>query len=446
MRKKEREIALFRLTVLGELASRDHLARGEIRAVLHAAASKTYRIPYSCHCRLSPKTIERWYYDWLKGGVDALAPKKRFDLGLSHIKPSIQEVILALKKENPRRSLNTIQCLLEKQGLVSKNEVSRAALHRFLQRHSLSKRTSANATTIERRSFEAAHAGDIWQGDVLHGPSIPTPDGKRKVYLVSLLDDASRLLTHSAFCFGETALDIEGVLKQSLLKRGIPRKLIIDNGPAYRAETLQYICAQLDIRLVYCPAYEPQGKGKLERWHRTFRDQFLSELLIDQINDIDDLNARLWAWVEQVYHQTPHSSLLNNQSPIECWRAGLIHVRPLGSCAKDIDDYFYHRVKRKVRKDSTVSWEGRLFEVPYELAGQSLNLVVDPHNNTALTVESLDGKCLGAVHLLDKVKNLYRKRQRPRANNATPQTTSLVEVVLEVHEKKQIIQPPLSNT
>jgi hypothetical protein len=41
---------------------------------------------------------------------------------------------------------------------------------------------------------------------------------------VSLFDDASRLLTHSAFCLGETALDIEGVLKQALLKRGRPIK------------------------------------------------------------------------------------------------------------------------------------------------------------------------------------------------------------------------------
>src|SRR3546814_4626213 len=93
-----------------------------------------------------------------------------------------------------------------------------------------------------------------------------------------MMDDASRLITHSAFCLGETALDIEGVLKQALLKRGVCRKLVVDNGAAYRAQTLQGICVRLGVQLIYCRPYAPEGKGKLERWHRTCRDQFLGEL------------------------------------------------------------------------------------------------------------------------------------------------------------------------
>ena len=78
--------------------------------------------------------------------------------------------------------------------------------------------------------------------------------------LVSLIDDASRLVAHSAFCLGETALDIEGVLKQALLRRGCPIKLVVDNGAAYRAHTLQGICARLGIHLIFCRPYAPEGK------------------------------------------------------------------------------------------------------------------------------------------------------------------------------------------
>jgi len=99
---------------------------------------------------------------------------------------------------------------------------------------------------------------------------------------------------------GETALDIEGVLKQAVLKRGLPTKLVVDNGAAYRASTLQGICARLAIHVIYCRPYAPEGKGKLERWHRTFRDQFLSELDTTRIRNLEDLNAQLWAWLEQV--------------------------------------------------------------------------------------------------------------------------------------------------
>ena len=82
------------------------------------------------------------------------------------------------------------------------------------------------------------------------------------------------------------------MLKQALLKRGLPVKLVVDNGAAYRAKSLQGICARLAIHLIYCRPYTPESKGKLERWHRTFRDRFLSELDITRIGDLTDLNAR----------------------------------------------------------------------------------------------------------------------------------------------------------
>lgn len=120
------------------------------------------------------------------------------------------------------------------------------------------------------------------------------------------MDDASRLIAHSAFCRGETALDIEGVLKQAVLKRGLPKKLVIDNGAPSRAASLQGICARLEVRLIYCRPYTPEGKGKLERWHRTVRDEFLSEIDWAQVRDLAALNARLWAWVEARYHRRAH--------------------------------------------------------------------------------------------------------------------------------------------
>jgi len=449
MDKKKKEIALFRLSVLGPLASRAKLCRGELKKIVNDLAAIAYQIPYSKQCYLSPKTIERWYYDWLHGGFDALLPKERTDRGRTCIDHSVQSAILALKKENPSRSLNTLKYLLENKGTVAKDKISRATLHRFLKRNQLSKRTVSDAETIERRSFEAAHAGDIWQGDVMHGPMITTPTGRRKVYLVSLMDDASRLIVHSAFCFGETALDIEGVLKQALLKRGIPKRIILDNGSAYRSNSLQEICARLAIRLVYSPAYEPQGKGKLERFHRIFREQFLSELIMENIKDIHDLNARLWAWLETVYHKRSHSGL-KGETPIERWRRDLIHVRPLGNSAKDIDDYFYHRIKRLVKKDGTVTWEGMIFEVPYELVGEKVQLVVDPHSKTAVKVESLEGKYLGATHPLDKQSNCHRQRQRPTIASTTTtaplKKESVVEMALTTYNQQQLIPTTPINT
>jgi len=173
-----------------------------------------------------------------------------------------------------------------------------------------------DSQNIERRRFEAHHAGDIWYGDVMHGPRIHTDGGYKKTYLVTLLDDASRLICHSAFYFNEGALSIEHALKQALLKRGLPKKLVFDNGSGYRTDSMKNICALLQIELIYCRPYEPEGKGKLERWHRTCRAQFLPEIELEHINNLDKLNARLWIWVEQMYHQAQHSAFDPPTTPL----------------------------------------------------------------------------------------------------------------------------------
>ena len=284
-------------------------------------------------------------------------------------------------------------------------------------------------------------AGDIWYGDVMHGPRVPMGGRMRKAYLVSLMDDASRLIAHSAFCPGETALDIEAVLKQAVLKRGLPVKLVLDNGPAYRAKTLQGICARLGIHLVYCRPYAPEGKGKLERWHRTFRDQFLSELDTSRLRDLGDLNARLWAWLESLYHKTPHGGLAG-RTPLARYQQDLPRIRTLGTLAARIDALFYHRVKRKVRKDGTVSYQGVSFEVPYALAGRFVRLVVDPHARQVLGVEDDDGQSLGAATPLDAIANVHRRRSKPQASTRSSPPLRGDDNVLELAYRQYHGQDP----
>lgn len=442
MNKPIHPTALFRLMVLGPMTSRTDVKRGEIKKIAYELASKPYNIPDSKRTYLSPETILRWYYAWKKNGIEALQPILRNDKGTTHLPLEIQTEIIQLKQDNPNRSITTIIDMIERQGLVSKNTLSRSSVHRFLKHHQLSKRIPPSINTIERRSFVANYAGDLWQGDVLHGPSIQTPQGMRKTYLVSLMDDATRLIVHSAFCLGETALDIEGVLKQAILKRGLPHKLLIDNGPAYRAHSLQAICASLDIRLIYCKPYEPEAKGKLERFHRTFREQFLDELDMTKLKDLGDLNARLWVWCESIYHTRIHAGL-NGKSPIERWRQELVHVRHLTpQLVERIDDLFLHRVQRRVKKDGTVSWEGILFEVNHQQVGENITLLIDPHAHKVVRAETVFGDHL-SVAALNKQNNLHRARQRPHASFAPKQKTkSAVESTYENYLRNIAILSP----
>lgn len=158
----------------------------------------------------------------------------------------------------------------------------------------------------------------------------------------------------------------------------------------------------------------------MERWHRTVRAQFLSELDSTRIQDLSDLNARLWAWLEAIYHRRTHAGLAG-LSPLQRYQQDLARIRSLGNRAERLDELFYHRLARQVRKDGTVSYQGQRFEVPYELAGQKLQLVVDPHNGQAISLEDSAGQALGCVVPLDVVANSHRQRHKPGPQADRPQ-------------------------
>jgi putative transposase len=249
--------ALFRLSVLGPMVSREQLARGELQPLIRELSAREYAIPGTQRRHIGEKTIEAWYYAWRRDGIAGLAPKARVDRGRSRISAPIQQAVLAAKRDNPRRSVRQIVRLLEAAGAVALASLSRSAVHRLLHSSGLSRLAGSSSLPEEKRSFAAEFAGSVWYGDVMHGPRVSIKGALRKTYLVSLIDDASRLVAHSAFCLGETALDVEGVLKQALLRRGVPTRLVVDNGAAYRANTLQGICARLGIHLIFCRPYAP---------------------------------------------------------------------------------------------------------------------------------------------------------------------------------------------
>jgi hypothetical protein len=211
--------------------------------------------------------------------------------------------------------------------------------------------------------------------------------------------------------------------------------LVVDNGAAYRATTLQQICARLGITLIHCRPYMPESKGKLERWHRTLRGSFLSEIGHEAALELSELNARLWAWTEQIYHHGAHAGLAG-VTPLARYQQDLAHIRTLGTRAAHLDSIFHHRLKRDVRKDGTVSYLGRAFEVPYELSGKRVWLVVDPHSGEVVGVEDEAGNTLGAATPLDLLANAHRRRRKPGtppAAPAVPSAPSLLDLAVARH-------------
>ena len=108
-------------------------------------------------------------------------------------------------------------------------------------------------------------------------------------------------------------------------------------------------------------------------------------------------------------------------TPLARYQQDLAKIRPLGPRAAQLDALFLHRVHRLVRKDGTVSYQGVRFEVPFELAGKTVRLVVDPHAEMVVGVENEKGESIGRATPLDALANLDRRRRQPEpADVAAP--------------------------
>src|SRR5882757_7764315 len=308
---ERRALGLFRFGVLGPLVSA-RLEHGDRTAYFTEAAARHHLMPPDGRIvRLSARTIESWFYLYKHGGFDALVPDVRADKGTSRVLGAdLADLVLRAKREKPRRSLRRIIRMLERAGVVTKGQLSRATVHRLLAAEGISARP-VRGPSAERRSFIAEHAGDLCVGDAMH-PRAPVigRDGKlHKVILFSQIDNATRFILHSylAVVPGESAAAQEYGLKQVILKYGPPRAYYVDRGPAYISQSLRDICADLGIHLVHAGAGDAEAKGVIERWHRTWREEVEDELP-DAPLTVDDLAAKHWAWLGAEYHATTCST------------------------------------------------------------------------------------------------------------------------------------------
>ena len=292
MDAKAEKLALFRYGLIAPLVL-ETLPRGELTRRAEEIAARQYDIPDSQRISVSVDTLLEWALRYRNGGFDALAPKPRQDRGQSRaITPQLADLIERLKRENPHRTGTT---LLRELALTSEqNEpgVSASTLYRFLKQRGLTERQ----LLAPRRAQEVR--SPVQQSDLAGRHAVwslrPTPGGgKMQVFLHAILDDASRLIPHAQFYPSQGLDACLDCLRQAIAARGVPVRLYIDNAKIYRSQQLARIAASLGILIVHTPPYQPEGRGKIERYFRTVRDQFLTNLDRKQSLSLEELNDRL---------------------------------------------------------------------------------------------------------------------------------------------------------
>jgi len=417
---KRRAIAVWRMSILGTLVSA-RLDHGDRKTLLEAAAARSYESPGGRRVRFTWRTLEGWLYRYNRGGLTALEPHPRSDAGTCRaISEAVAQHILALRREVPRRSVRVLIRAVERAKLVAPGTLAKSSVVRLLRAHGLSARPRATPLR-ERRAFTVELPGDLWMGDAMHGPPVFDQDGvlRKKAYLLTQIDVASRFLINSDFYLHEAAEHQEDGLRRAITGHGIPREYYVDLGAAYVAHSLRTICAELGIHLLHAGPGDAAAKGAIERYHKSWRAEVGIELPGTPL-PIGELRERHTAWVTCEYNRRVHET--TRQAPLDHFLSGCGNLRPV---PRDIcfEDIFLHREARKVRNDGTVRWDGGLLEVPGEYVGETVELRYTPLRPELPLLLFVDGKRVCEVYPLDRLANNKRRRRALPQPEAAPQRT-----------------------
>ena len=369
--KHDAEVAQFRFALIAPVIQ-GLFPDASAAAYYKRVTSSPLTLPDGSTVTYSYKTLEKWKSLYTIGGLDALLPRARSDRGIprSLSEDAIAE-IYRIKEEHPRMNATQIHAHLIRESFIPAT-VSVDSVQRFIRHNDL--KSARNPNLRDRKAFEEDAFGKIWQADTCYLPYI-TEDGiSRRVYCIMIIDDHSRLLVGGGLFYNDNARNFQKVLKDAIATYGIPDKLYVDNGCSYSNEQLSMICVSLGILLLHTRIRDGASKGKVERHFRTLKERWLYTLDISSITSLAQFDSMLKDYMRS-YNTAFHRGI--DGIPLERYQSSKDHPRKPQS-RQWLDDCFYNRITRKVRKDSTVSIDKVSYDVPMQFIGQTVEIRFRP--------------------------------------------------------------------
>lgn len=408
MNDKERnEIALFRYGIIAPAVTGIYDDSISLKGFFRDAATKTYTNPRGESTKISASTIERWFYSYHKLGFDALIPRRRTDTGKPRkIDIDIMEQIKFLKKEYPRIPATLIHQKLIDNGTINKGDISLSTVNRFVNIIKTEEKITHNK---DMKRYEREHINEVWCGDSSVGPYLTIDGKKKRTYIIALIDDASRMIVGIDLFFNDNFINLMSVMKTAVTRYGRPKILNFDNGASYKNKQIDLLAARIGSVIHYNQPYTPTGKAKIERWFRTMKDLWMSQLNMNEFSSINELASSLFKFVNN-YNKTIHSSL-NGKTPEDRFYEEGCLIKRLSD--ETIDTSFLLEYERRVSSDNVLVIDETEYEVPYIYSKQKITLRYSPDFESVYIVNK-DGNELTPIKLLNKHDNSHIKREKVR--------------------------------
>jgi putative transposase len=373
--ERRREIGLFRYALIRDALDRE-LSKAERGRVVNALAGWEHLGPDGQLVRVGVTTLRRWIRAYRHGGFEALVPQP--PVRPLRTPAEVLELAFELKRERPERTAAQIHAIILTSAADGEHVPGVRTLQTHLARQGLNVRADGRSPGKVYGRFEASARNELWLGDGLHGPRLAGGQARRAV-LLGFIDDHTRLLVGWRWGAGEDVFRLEAALRSGLMSRGVPDAILVDRGSAFVSSQLMRACAVMGVKLIHASPRAATTKGKIERFWRTVRDQFLVE--IDDGIELAELNRLFQAWLEVVYHRRVHSE--TGQAPLHRFDAAGAPPLPTPALLREA---FLWSEERTVTKTATVSLHGNQYEVDPALLGRNVELVFDPFDLTRIEV------------------------------------------------------------
>jgi putative transposase len=401
----------LKMRVLGAI----DMAEGKtIHARILAVSQMTFTDEDGLPRQFTWRTIQTWYSRYKKDGITVMQNKPRSDKGKVR-KVVVEDVLDAIRKVRPKvhgktPTIALLYRLCIEEGLLTRSQIAPNTFNRLVRQYELLKPDEECANKL-RLAFAKAHANEMWQADTLYGPFVKINGAPVQTRLIAFLDDASRVCCHGQFFPTETVDTLIESFRAAFYKRGVPHALYVDNGSIYTSKEIIQICARVGCLLHHTPVRDGAAKGKVERFFRTVRDQFLARDL--DLSSLEALNRQFTHWVEEDYNAREHSVL--GMSPLDRFALDRKWLRFLPPNEAN-DELFFVEEERHVRADNTFFFKSLRWEAPRHLPDRTIKIRFQRSQPTGRVVVYYKGERMGEARLLDPVAN----DRKPSTSNSQP--------------------------
>jgi transposase InsO family protein len=327
---------------------------------------------------VSRQTVHSWLRKYATQGLAGLADGSAKPLTCPHqMTPEVEARVVTIRRDHPGWGQRTIQHQLGQEGTSPLPTLS--SIYRCLVRQRLITPTTRKRKRDDYRRWERSRAMELWQMDIVGGVKLVNGTEAK---IVSGVDDHSRFCISAFVVERATARPTCDGLALAMRRHGVPAEILTDNGKVFTGRfgpgtgevLFDRICRENGIKHILTRPRSPTTTGKIERWHKTMRVEFLNGKVFA---DIADAQAQLDVWVEHYNHVRPHQSL-GMATPWDRFRlARQEPARPAVDAVADPAGLMPPSARRRVAAKGTISFASAHYKVGVWLAGHNVEVVCE---------------------------------------------------------------------